>query len=331
MLASHPRIRSGFTLVELLVVMAVVALLVATLLPALSQARGAANAAVDATNQKSLLNAAFVYSADNKSFFPVARTQNYGDFTVPGCNDTTSVYTANIVANPRIPFYGPAGRDLWALMENTSAQVMLSAAPYVGNPPTTATGKNAYHNWGALVGLNYAAIELCFSPVDRTIGASGSTPTFWSRRAYFGGAYQSPWALDGVNWSPYYGNSNYYFQGSYIFRGADWQVSQFNALTGDITGNTTGFKNIKLTNLRVDSPGFNKKSQIMNGSTAQMYPVLGSNVGFGDGHVTFFNHPRYLSGYYNREPAPYINQVGTSSYGGWRTLPLNAAEYYLSN
>ena len=320
----RPRLRAdsrnchaGFTLIELLVVISIIALLIALLLPALSQARAAANSSLDATNQKGQLNAAFTYNADNRGFFPVARTVNYGDFTV--------AYNAG--SPEKRPFYGPAGADLWALYEGTYAQSLTGLA-YVGNPPSAATGKNGYHTWGALIGLNYAPIELFFTPSARV--NSSPTPSDWQRRAYFGDTYAIPWNSDGVNWSPYYGGCNYTFQGSYIYRMADWQKSSFDPVTRLVNGSTTGFSNVVLSNLRPDSPGFNKKTQIMNKSPSMMSPLLGSNVGFGDASVTFFNNANYIANKYNSEPGPYINQVGTTSYGGWRTLPLNAAETFLA-
>lgn len=64
------RSREGFTLVEMLVVIAIVALLVALLLPALSQAREAARHTQCGMQQRSMYNAAAVYATDNRQRLP---------------------------------------------------------------------------------------------------------------------------------------------------------------------------------------------------------------------------------------------------------------------
>ena len=62
--------RYGFTLLELLVVVAVIALLLAILLPALSAANEMGRSAVCATNQYQLLQGAIAYSEDNDFMMP---------------------------------------------------------------------------------------------------------------------------------------------------------------------------------------------------------------------------------------------------------------------
>ncbi|HIM56679.1 MAG TPA: prepilin-type N-terminal cleavage/methylation domain-containing protein [Candidatus Latescibacteria bacterium] len=62
--------RHGFTLLELLVVVAVIALLLAILLPALSAANEMGRAAVCGTNQYQLLQGAIAYSEDNDFMMP---------------------------------------------------------------------------------------------------------------------------------------------------------------------------------------------------------------------------------------------------------------------
>ena len=62
----HPENRPrGFTLVELLVVVAIIALLIGVLLPALTKARRASFIAEDLVNQRSLITALTVYANDH--------------------------------------------------------------------------------------------------------------------------------------------------------------------------------------------------------------------------------------------------------------------------
>jgi prepilin-type N-terminal cleavage/methylation domain-containing protein len=62
--------RSGFTLVELLVVIGIIALLISILLPALSRAKEQANRVLCMSNHKQLLMGIHMYANDNKNVFP---------------------------------------------------------------------------------------------------------------------------------------------------------------------------------------------------------------------------------------------------------------------
>src|SRR6266480_5881832 len=68
---ARARMVLGFTLVELLVVIAIIALLIAILLPVMKKAKEAANVVVCASQQRQIMTATLMYTQENKSFLPI--------------------------------------------------------------------------------------------------------------------------------------------------------------------------------------------------------------------------------------------------------------------
>src|SRR5438876_9663583 len=85
----------GFTLVELLVVIAIIAVLIAILLPMLTKAKKAADAVACKSNMRQVMNAFMMYCTENKQNIPIP----------PGIGDTYSPVVGAPYYNTSLMYY----------------------------------------------------------------------------------------------------------------------------------------------------------------------------------------------------------------------------------
>src|SRR5690348_4123109 len=97
--AAARRLRRGFTLVELLVVIGIIAVLISILLPTLNKARAAANRAACLSNLRTVMQMMNIYAAENKQQITL------------GCNSDSYqgsyLVAINTGADVRWPTWGP--------------------------------------------------------------------------------------------------------------------------------------------------------------------------------------------------------------------------------
>ncbi len=127
MTPSHPMssnsCRSGFTLVELLVVIGIIALLISILLPSLTKARAAAQTTACLSNLRSLGQMVAIYQAQNKGCFPPLSQWSNGAFSGNRFRGFNLWSLIGVKAGTRTAVCPTAGQfdpPLWAASQNAN-------------------------------------------------------------------------------------------------------------------------------------------------------------------------------------------------------------------
>lgn len=121
--------RRGFTVTELVVVIAIIALIVALLVPTIAAVRARSRTLKCLTNQRTITMANYAYAGDNGSRFASPRTDSYGTLYVGGTNVSNG--SAHCWVKAEGANLAPGGQ-----FERPSALEKGSLFPYIGDIKT---------------------------------------------------------------------------------------------------------------------------------------------------------------------------------------------------
>lgn len=131
---------SGFTLVELLVVVGIISILIAILLPVLAKAQSLAREKTCSSNLRQIGQALFIYANDHKGFFPVEPTEQNPH------PELMRLVQEQIRAGPRI-FYCPQNDMMDGHARNPEFTPKGGVDTVADTPENIAAGNISYIYW----------------------------------------------------------------------------------------------------------------------------------------------------------------------------------------
>lgn len=168
----YPRSTAGFSLIELLTVIAILGILAAIIIPTVGKARETAQRAVDANNLRELGKAALIYAADNRDALPNPQQSNR---QVAGSNERYWQWFGQLARYGGFNDPSLLVSKLDAAVDQT-ALPLLVLDPGVSTPPTletefTSLGTTSFNVVAGLRLSDKATIPLAFT---RGLGTDGT-------------------------------------------------------------------------------------------------------------------------------------------------------------
>ncbi len=229
----------GFTLVEMLVVIAIIGILAAMLLPALAAAKTAAKKGQAKTEMSSIVTAIEGYDQDY-SRFPLIKAET--DYAASHTNIQGGDFTTGYVPNPQTGISWPAGAGGNYSYENNSnvVAILMDMTVYPNSNPTA----NANHVY------NPKQVKYLNAKLSGYDPATGGQPLPGVDNA---GIYRDPWG------NPYVitMNTSYNEQGTSDIFYSLREVSQKSA------GSGTGYNGLFNPNPNPDSDNFLYHGKVM--------------------------------------------------------------------
>jgi len=251
---------TGFTLVELLVVIGIIALLISILLPSLNRARETANRVKCASNLRQIGQAILLYANDNRGAYP--RTDyNVGQITTAGGFAVVTWSTGATSSDPFVQGTGVTYNDV------SAALFLLLRAGDITSEVFTCPSSNAT-KWDYGGGTNTAQNWCNWAGEVGTGGASG----LLTNESY---SYENPYPSSNAVSNGFKLNTS--ISAEYAVA-SDLNPGQVNEVVAGNGGQV----------LYVNTGSSAKQ---MAQANSQNHAQAGQNVLFGDGHVEFDQNP----------------------------------------
>jgi prepilin-type processing-associated H-X9-DG protein/prepilin-type N-terminal cleavage/methylation domain-containing protein len=154
--------QTGFTLVELLVVIGIIALLISILLPALGRAREAANNVKCLSNVRQLMMASIMFAGDHRGYVPTCTTDiwvapnGWAGITGRNTNQSNDPYETNFAyrdtgylkdwASALMPYLGVKNGDINTFQVNPTGQSKVFICPSDRWQDENNPGYSLYNN-----------------------------------------------------------------------------------------------------------------------------------------------------------------------------------------